>query len=398
MAEKNAQLKPGWRWVNFGDVVRQVKDKVDPEASGLERYVAGDHMDTDDLCVRRWGVIGSGYLGPAFHMRFRPSQVLYGSRRTYLRKVAVPDFEGICANTTFVLEPRNPSVLLPDFLPFLMQTDAFNRYSVKNSKGSVNPYINYSDLALFEFALPPMNGQRQLTSVLLSIEDSQSSLENLAAETQRLRQALMIDHFEGLHPEYRTVQQVGTWYSGGTPSRGNPAYWGGEIPWISPKDMKHSELGTSEEKVTPEGVEAGSRLTPIDTIMIVVRGMILAHTFPVARTTIPAAFNQDMKALVVSPEFRPKYIQYWFEFASAQYLQLVSSSSHGTKRLESDRLFSLQVPKLELQEQDTFIARIDGLRGALAHAEARLKEGASMKSHFLNEYLAPKEGEHVSLQ
>lgn len=106
MVEKS--LKVGWRQVKFGDVVRQCKEKADPETAGLERYVAGDHMDTDDLRLRRWGEIGSGYLGPAFHMRFKPGQVLYGSRRTYLRKVAVADFDGICANTTFVLEPKNP--------------------------------------------------------------------------------------------------------------------------------------------------------------------------------------------------------------------------------------------------------------------------------------------------
>ena len=106
--------KQGWRQVKFGDVVRQVKERVDPETSGLERYVAGDHMDTDDLRIRRWGEIGSGYLGPAFHMRFRPGQVLYGSRRTYLRKVAVADFDGICANTTFVIEPKDAEELLPE--------------------------------------------------------------------------------------------------------------------------------------------------------------------------------------------------------------------------------------------------------------------------------------------
>ena len=126
MSDKNKKaLKPGWRRVKFGDVVRQCKEKADPETSGLERYIAGDHMNTDDLRLRRWGEIGSGYLGPAFHMRFKPGQVLYGSRRTYLRKVAVADFDGICANTTFVLEPKNPDELLPEFLPFLMQADEF---------------------------------------------------------------------------------------------------------------------------------------------------------------------------------------------------------------------------------------------------------------------------------
>ena len=39
-------LKPGWRRVKFGEVVRHVKDKVDPETSGLARYIAGEHMDT----------------------------------------------------------------------------------------------------------------------------------------------------------------------------------------------------------------------------------------------------------------------------------------------------------------------------------------------------------------
>ncbi len=168
--ESSKTMKAGWRRVKFGDVVRQSKEKADPETSGLERYVAGDHMDTDDLRLRRWGEIGSGYLGPAFHMRFKPGQVLYGSRRTYLRKVAVAAFDGICANTTFVLESRNPDELLPAFLPYLMQTEAFNAFSVKGSKGSVNPYINFSDLALFEFALPSLDEQSAILEILTAAE------------------------------------------------------------------------------------------------------------------------------------------------------------------------------------------------------------------------------------
>lgn len=184
MSEKrNKGAKSGWRSVKFGDVVRQCKEKTDPETSGLERYVAGDHMDTDDLRLRRWGEIGSGYLGPAFHIRFKPGQVLYGSRRTYLRKVAVSDFEGICANTTFVLEPKNAEELLPEFLPFLMQSEGFNEFSVKNSKGSVNPYINFSDLERFEFLLPPITEQRAIVDILQvsrAAADAQShALKNL---------------------------------------------------------------------------------------------------------------------------------------------------------------------------------------------------------------------------
>jgi type I restriction enzyme S subunit len=188
MSEAVSQ-KSGWTTVAFGDVVKKVTDKVDPEESDLERYVAGEHMDTDDLRIRRWGEIGDDYLGPAFHMRFKPGQVLYGSRRTYLRKVALADFEGITANTTYVLESKDPEILLPELLPFLMQAETFHEHSKRESKGSVNPYVNFSDLAWYEFALPPLEEQRRIAEVLTSFRrtsDSLVLLENQATRNFRV--------------------------------------------------------------------------------------------------------------------------------------------------------------------------------------------------------------------
>src|SRR6186713_303655 len=181
--------RAGWTRVAFGDVVRQVKNRVDPEESDLERYVAGEHMDTDDLQIRRWGTIGDGYLGPAFHMRFKPGQVLYGSRRTYLRKVAIAEFEGITANTTYVIEPRDPNALLPDFLPFIMQTERFHEHSIKQSKGSVNPYINFSDITWYEFPLPPLDEQRRIADLLWAADDAIVEYEKLLDAAKVLLQS-----------------------------------------------------------------------------------------------------------------------------------------------------------------------------------------------------------------
>lgn len=155
--------------VRFDDVVREVKVNVDPEQSGLKRYVAGEHMNTDDLHIRHWGSIGEGYLGPAFHRKFVKGQILYGSRRTYLRKVAVADFDGICANTTFVLEPKDDE-LIPELLPFIMQTESFSTHAVKQSRGSVNPYVNWKDIAWYEFAIPPKDEQRRIADILCCLD------------------------------------------------------------------------------------------------------------------------------------------------------------------------------------------------------------------------------------
>ena len=103
-------------------------------------------------------------------MRFKPGHVLYGSRRTYLRKIALADFEGITANTTYVLESKGPRVLLPELLPFIMQAEPFHEHSKRESKGSVNPYVNFSDLAWYKFSLPPLEEQRRIAEVLWANE------------------------------------------------------------------------------------------------------------------------------------------------------------------------------------------------------------------------------------
>jgi type I restriction enzyme M protein len=159
-----------WVRVRFGDVVRMLKEQVDPLSGEVERYIAGEHMDSDDVHIRRWGTVGDGYLGPAFIRRFRKEQVLYGSRRTYLKKVAMAEFDGVTANTTFVLEAVQGK-LLQELLPWLMLSERFTQHSIRESKGLTNPYINFPDIAKFEFALPPLDQQRRIAEILWALDE-----------------------------------------------------------------------------------------------------------------------------------------------------------------------------------------------------------------------------------
>ena len=157
--------------VKFGDVVKDVKENVDRAKNPYEFYVAGDHMDSEDFRIHRRGKFATDDVGPAFVRIFRPGQVLYGSRRTYLKKVCVADFEGVCANTTFVLETKDKDVLSQKLLPFLMLSEGFTDWSVKHSKGSTNPYVLFSDLADYEFDLPSIGRQRELAELLWAAND-----------------------------------------------------------------------------------------------------------------------------------------------------------------------------------------------------------------------------------
>jgi type I restriction enzyme M protein len=151
--------------VRFADVAVKLTRRIDPELSGVERIVAGENLESDDFRIRTWGTVGKDFLGPAFHVLFRKGDILYGSRRTYLRKVAVADFDGVCANTTFVIRAKE-NILLQGLLKHIMHSDAFTEYSISVSKGSTNPYINWKDLNNFTFWIPDIETQKEIVGIL----------------------------------------------------------------------------------------------------------------------------------------------------------------------------------------------------------------------------------------
>jgi restriction endonuclease S subunit len=184
--------RKGWKRVRFGDVVRMLKEQVDPQSGEVERYVAGEHMETENVHIRKWGTVGDGYLGPAFIRRFRKGQVLYGSRRTYLKKVSMAEFDGVTANTTFVLQAEE-KMLLQELLPWLMLSERFTQHSIRESKGSTNPYINFPDIAKFEFDLPPLDQQRRIAEILWAIDEAVSAYQNSTEEYDIYEQRLFAD-------------------------------------------------------------------------------------------------------------------------------------------------------------------------------------------------------------
>lgn len=181
--------------VRFGDVVKDIKLNVDRSNNPYEHYIAGDHMDTEDLTLRRKGAFATDDVGPAFIRIFKPGQVLYGSRRTYLKKVAVADFEGITANTTFVFETVDDDVLSQKLLPFLMLSEEFTKWSIKKSKGSTNPYVLFSDLADYEFELPPISQQRVLADKLWAAYNLKEAYKKMNSAIDEMVKSQFIEMF-----------------------------------------------------------------------------------------------------------------------------------------------------------------------------------------------------------
>ena len=237
----------------LGDLVRNCKEKVDRDNNPYEYFVAGDHMETERPRLTMRGRFDEADVGPAFIRLFRPGQVLYGSRRTYLKKVSVADFEGVTSNVTFVLETKDEEVLPQRLLPFLLLSDRFTSYSIGKSKGSTNPYVLFSDLADFEVDLPGPVRVAEIADVMCAAEQVKENYRSALAVCDDVVKSQFVEMFgdpidNTFHKPIASFSDLGKWQSGGTPARSNTSYFEGDIDWYSAGELNGFHLRSSIEK------------------------------------------------------------------------------------------------------------------------------------------------------
>ena len=165
--------------------------------------------------------------------------------------------------------------------------------------------------------------------------------------------------------------------SGGTPSKSNPCFWGGDIPWVSPKDMKSVALRDASDHITEEAVKnSATSIVPANSILVVVRSGILAHSLPVAQNLRPVAFNQDIKAL--TPDLTKVDPDYLFWFVRSQETRVLSQ---GVKKgatvhsLQSGFIENLQVPLPDRETQRRIVDLLSRAEGIV-----RLRRDAEKKA------------------
>ena len=344
--------------VRFGDVVREVKLNVDRANNPYEFYIAGDHMDSEDLTIRRKGAFATDDVGPAFTRIFKPGQILYGSRRTYLKKVAVASFEGICSNTTFVLESKDPKKFCQDLLPFIILSDKFTKWSIGHSKGSTNPYVLFSDLADYEFSLPSIDEQKVLANKLWAAYRVKESYRQLLTATDDMLKAKFQEMFGNGEWKQLRLNEVGTFQRGGGfqkddfVEKGIPCVHYGQIhtkfgPYIyshlteiTPeleKKTKYAVKGDLVIAITSEDEEGSCKSTA------------WLGNYPVAVGGHAAIYHHNMDPIFVA-----------FYFKSTQFYHEKLKYTRGSKVVEIKpddvAKIHIPIPPVELQQRFAAIA------------------------------------------
>ena len=367
-------------WMASGDVHGRVIDDVPTRISGLGlRHSSAMMVDPPSVAV---ALAGQGRTrGTAAYVRC-----------------------ALCTNQSVALLKGNPGELDTGYLLYNLSF----RYSELRSRSAGGGRAGLTKTILEQLPLPlpaAVPEQSKIAEVLSTVDRAIEQTEALTAKQQRIKTGLTQDLLTRGIDEHGNIRSekthkfkdsplgripvewdpmpfgsCGQWFSGGTPSKTIRRFWGGGVPWVCPKDMKQFELHQSIDTITGDAVAAGARLMPTGTVFIVIRGMILAHTFPVGVSTTEVAFNQDVKAIVPKQGLMGRYLAYWLSSHSHQFLKLATTATHGTKRFDMDELqaalVGVPLPNEQkhivriFDEQQSVIERLQGLTAKL-QAEKR---------------------------
>ena len=329
--------------------MKDVKGNIDRENNPFEFYVAGDHLDSEDLTIRRRGRFSTDDVGPAFVRKFTAGQILYGSRRTYLKKVAVADFDGICANTTFVFESKDPSLFDQRLLPFLMLSDNFTKWSVSHSKGSTNPYILFSDLAEFEFDLPSLAEQKKLADKLWAAYRLKESYKKLLASMDELAESRFIEMFGTV--EKVPLEQLATIVMGQSPTSDSynteglgVSFYQGSSEFTD-KYVGDGMFCTAPTRMAKPGDVLMSVRAPVGAVNITLKDCCIGRGLAAIRSKVSAEYNE------------------FFLYAFRTMTNVLDSMGHGSTVLAINKndLHGLMMPNPSLSEQMSFVTFVQQL-------------------------------------
>jgi len=293
------------------------------------------------------------------------------------------DIAAVCSNFVARLQPgRKAASRYFCYVHSAAYAARLNTRSIKQTTGIQNldedAYLNEAS------PFPPLPEQQQIAAFLdrktaeldgvLALKERQ--LELLAEKRQALiSQAVTrgVDPAAPLKPsgidwlrdvprhwEVVPLKFLANFAGGGTPAKENLDFWAGDIPWVSPKDMKSELIEDTEDHITSEALTASATsMVPASTVLMVVRSGILKHTIPVAMNVNAVSLNQDMKAVLFGRRMEPAYFTLLVRGNQNALLTLWRKAGATVESIEHEYLANTECPVPSLQEQRAIVAYLD---------------------------------------
>jgi type I restriction enzyme S subunit len=243
------------------------------------------------------------------------------------------------------------------------------------------------------YAIPPADLRKSILTLAVQGKLVPQDPNDEPAEVtfRKLAAAAIEPDEDGFPSHWLSVPlgRMGEWRGGGTPSKSRPEFWKGDLPWVSPKDMKVLHISDAQDHISKAAVEGSSvRLIPPGSLLMVVRGMILARAFPVALAMREVTINQDMKALLPCEPKTKEYLLVALRAFEPDVLTAIEHSSHGTCKLKTEFLHDFLMPIPPLAEQRRIVAKVEQLMALVDALETQVAAARATAANLLSALVA----------
>ncbi|MCY2996087.1 MAG: restriction endonuclease subunit S, partial [Planctomycetota bacterium] len=256
---------------------------------------------------------------------------------------------------------RLTSQVLPEWAYFCVSHPLFREAAIAQMTGTGGlQRVPRSYVEDSKIPLPPLEVQ---TEIVAEIKGYQNVIDGARAVLDNYRPHIPI------HPDWptTTIGETCALSSGGTPSKANENYWIGDIPWVSGKDMKLDRIGDAALHISKSAVEeSATKIAPVGSLLILVRGMGLANGIPIAEVTSPCAFNQDIRAIHPPQGVSPSFLLFTLRSHLSQFEKVLNTAAHGTLKIDTDDLRNIRFPLPPLATQQAIVAEIEAEQALVA--------------------------------
>ena len=277
------------------------------------------------------------------------------------------DYTSIFAGYLIKFKPDRLK-LNPTFVYHFTRTDYCQSILLNSKRGGVQKNINAKQLNEIIIPIPPLDIQNQFVEFVELVNSVKTNCEQIFHSFDTLIKSKFMDMFaEDTGNHYLTckiAEMLTRVYGGGTPSKSNPEYYDGDIPWVTSKDVKQFYIADSEIHITEQGLEnSAAKIVPPNSIILVVRSGILKHTLPISVTTREVSINQDLKGLIVHSETNPIYLAYALKNQEDNILGSSKATTVDNIKIKNIQEIEVPNPPKNIQDQFAdFVKEVDGLR------------------------------------
>lgn len=298
---------------------------------------------------------------------------------------------GVGSTEFHVLRP-NKDRITSDWIFRFVSSSKFRALAKMNMTGSAGQ--KRVPKAFLENALipiPPLETQKQIAKTLDTAAELLALRKQQLAELDNLIKSIFCDMFgdpitneKGW--EVDIVDNVcARIIGGGTPAKSRSEYYIGNIPWVTPKDMKTIWINDSIDHINEYAIENSStKLIPSYSVLMVIRSGILKKMLPVAINTVDIAINQDMKAFVTNENVLPEYLLYFFILMQGSIIKNVRAVT--ADNIEFSLIKNLRIPIAPLALQNQFATIVTKIEEQKALVKKAIDETQYLFDSLMSEY------------